>query len=167
MPRLLLFLLLSWLGLVVPLSAAERAKVVAYVPNWIDLAAFARTIDYARITHLNVAFENPADDRGELSFHPQNAGLIATAHARGVMVLVSIGGGAASEDRRLRERYFGLLADKRRAGFVGKLAAYVAAHGFDGLDVDLEGPAINADYGAFVHELSLASNQVKQSWGTM
>src|SRR3954471_23895208 len=69
-------------------------KVVAYVPNWIDLTAFAGTIDYASVTHLNVAFENPTNDAGDLSFNPNDKALVAKAHENHVKVLVSIGGGA-------------------------------------------------------------------------
>src|SRR4051812_30788479 len=72
-------------------AASAQKKIVAYVPNWGDLPAFADTIDYARVTHLNIAFENPADDTGALSFHSQDDALIAKAHAHKVPVLVSIG----------------------------------------------------------------------------
>jgi GH18 family chitinase len=133
-----------------------RYKVVAYVPNWGDVAALAGGLDYGKLTHLNVAFENPMDDGGDLSFNPQDAALIARAHAHGVRVLVSLGGGAASEDAAMRRRYAALLAPARRAGFVATLARYVAAHGLDGLDLDLEGPAITGDYGAFVRALAQA-----------
>ena len=47
-------------------TVSAQKKIVAYVPNWIDLAAFAENIDYNRVTHINVAFENPADDTGAL-----------------------------------------------------------------------------------------------------
>ena len=131
-------------------------QVVAYVPNWIDLAAFADTIDYAKVTQIDLAFENPMDDQGNLSFDGKDAVLIAKAHAHHVPVLLSLGGGSVPDDKALLARYFGLLTDARRAGFVAKIAAYVGAHGFDGVDVDLEGPAINKDYGAFVHDLARA-----------
>jgi chitinase len=108
-----------------PLCAQQ--KTVAYVPNWIDLKAFAETIEYSKITHAN-----------------------------SVQVLVSIGGGSASENKKLQHRYFNLIGQDKRAGFVAKLAGYITEHHFDGLDVDLEGPAINADYGAFVQDLSVA-----------
>jgi GH18 family chitinase len=130
--------------------------VVAYVPNWIELREFAETIDYASVTHLNVAFENPANDAGDLSFNTKDAALIARAHAEGVKVLVSIGGGSASGDAKLMTRYFDLLGEGKRAGFATRLAEYVAGHGFDGLDVDIEGPSINQDYGAFIAELAAA-----------
>jgi chitinase len=139
-----------------PTAVEGREKVVAYVPNWVDLESFSETIDYSKITHINIAFENPTNDQGDLSFHKKNEILIAKAHARGVKILVSIGGGSASDNKTLKARYFDLLTDAKRRDFVGRLAAYVADHGFDGLDVDIEGPSINKDYGAFIHDLASA-----------
>jgi len=127
--------------------------VVAYVPNWIDLNAFSQTIDFGKVTHVNVAFENPSDDEGNFSFNPQNDFLIAKARENKVKVLLSIGGGGMAEDKAMMARYFSLISAPRRAAFVEKLAAYLKLHKFDGLDVDLEGPSINEDYGAFVDEL--------------
>ena len=126
--------------LFVPAWAAAEVKVVAYVPNWLDLPAFSQTIDYARLTHINVAFENPVNDDGGLSVNRKDDALIERAHANRVKVLVSIGGGAAATNKVLRERYFRLIGDTGRAAFVAKLAEYVAKHDFDGLDVDIEGP---------------------------
>jgi chitinase len=137
-----------------PGGLLARPKVVAYVPNWINLEEFAKGIDYAKVTHLNIAFENPLDDTGELSFHRRNRALLDRAQAAKVKVLVSIGGGSASGNEELKARYFLLLADDQREEFVAKLAAYVVKHGFDGLDVDIEGPSINADYGDFIADLA-------------
>ena len=135
-------------------TAAAAPKVVAYVPNWGDLTALTGRIDYPKVTHLNVAFENPVDDTGALSFNAKNDALIATAHEKGVKVFVSIGGGSASGDPVLKPRYFRLIAPERRIAFARSLADYVVAHRFDGLDVDLEGPSINADYGGFIDALA-------------
>jgi chitinase len=135
-------------------SAHARPKVVAYVPNWINLEEFSKTIDYAKVTHLNIAFENPTDDTGALSFNRRNKALLEKARAAKVKVLVSIGGGSASGNQELKDRYFKLLADDQRAGFVKSLAAYLDEHGFDGLDVDIEGPSINEDYGDFIADLA-------------
>ena len=137
-----------------PLHARE--KVVAYVPAGPGLAAFAATIEYAKVTHINIAFENPKDDVGNLSDHDGADVLIAKAHANGVEVLVSIAGGGVTDGTPLQARYFGLISANRRAGFVAKLAAYVDDHRLDGIDVDLEGPSINADYGPFIRDLSAA-----------
>ncbi|MES2661179.1 MAG: glycosyl hydrolase family 18 protein [Verrucomicrobiota bacterium] len=147
--RLLAFLLLA--------TAANAEKlVVAYVPNWIDLEQFSKTIGYSKLTHINIAFENPEDAGGKLSFNPQNTALITRARAKNVKILVSIGGGSASSDEEMRTRYFNLLEDGKRAAFVNKIAAYITLHKFDGVDVDLEGPAINENYGKFIRELSKA-----------
>lgn len=143
--------------LLVP-GAVARAemRVVAYVPNWIDLDQFAPTVDYTRLTHINVAFENPRNDMGELSFNPKNPALIARAQSNGVKVLVSIGGGAASGNPTLLKRYTHLLDATNRTTFVATLVDYIVTNGFDGLDVDLEGPAIGPDYGGFIEDLAAA-----------
>ncbi len=143
---------LMWLALM-PWGAAAP-KVVAYVPNWIDLPAFAQTIDYHKVTHLNLAFENPVDAEGTLSFHAKNTALIEKARQEGVKILVSIGGGGAADNKTLQARYFDLIGSARRARFAATLADYVTTHQFDGLDVDLEGPSINEDYGGFIEALA-------------
>jgi len=144
------------LALLLFLSPAARAekKVVAYVPNWINLEAFSKSIDYGKLTHINIAFENPVDAAGNLSFNPANRFVITKARANGVKVLISIGGGSASGDEVLKPRYFALLTKEKRPGFIAKLTAYVIEHKFDGIDVDIEGPSINADYGDFIRDLS-------------
>jgi len=133
---------------------AEKKLIVAYVPNWIDLKAFTDRIDYDKLTHINIAFENPVNSSGEMSFNEANTGLIAKAKAHGVKVLVSIGGGAASEDKVIRDRYFHLISDANREMYVHLLSDYLAKHGLDGVDVDLEGPSINEDYAPFIEALS-------------
>lgn len=137
-------------------GSVAQPRIVAYVPNWVDLDSFSQTIDYAKLTHINVAFENPVNAEGDLSFNQKNSALIAKAHTNNVKVLISIGGGSASEDRTLRSRYFHLLNETNRAPFAAKVADYVSRRGFDGLDVDIEGPSINQDYGAFIQELAKA-----------
>jgi chitinase len=136
-------------------AAMAQAKVVGYVPNWIDINGFANTFDYSKVTHLNIAFEN-ANASGNLSFNSAENNLITRAHAANVKVLVSIGGGSASEDATQRNIYFNLISTSQRAAFIQKLTAYVTAHNLDGLDIDLEGPAINGDYGNFIRDLANA-----------
>ncbi len=133
-------------------TLAPTKFVVAYVPNWIDLPAFAETIDYAKLTHICIAFENP-DAEGNLTFNPQNRALLKKAKEAKVKVLISIGGGSAAEDKVLQPRYFDLISGPKRASFASKLGAYLEEHEFDGLDVDIEGPSINDDYGPFIDEL--------------
>ncbi|MFB9075952.1 glycosyl hydrolase family 18 protein [Flavobacterium procerum] len=134
-------------------AEAQQKKVIAYVPNWIDLNAFSGTIQYSKLTHINIAFENP-DASGYLSFNSGNNAIINTAHANNVKVFVSLGGGAISEGGAIRDNYFNLITPANRTAFVQKIYDYVVAHNFDGVDVDLEGPAINSDYGGFVMALA-------------
>lgn len=141
-------------GVIFANEAPVRPKVVAYVPNWIDLGAFAKTIPFAKLTHINVAFENPVDDAGNLSFHPGDRVLLEKAKAAGVKVLVSIGGGGAAGDKELQSRYFKLIAADKRAGFITTISAYLDEHAFDGIDIDIEGPSINQDYGDFIAGLA-------------
>jgi chitinase len=133
--------------------AAAQKKVIAYVPNWIDLNSFSGTIQYSKLTHINIAFENP-DASGYLTFNSGNNAIINTAHAQNVKVFVSLGGGAISEGGAIRDNYFNLITPANRTAFVQKIYDYVVAHNFDGVDVDLEGPAINGDYGGFVIALA-------------
>jgi GH18 family chitinase len=134
------------------LSIAQK-KVIAYIPNWIDLNAFSGTVQYSKLTHINIAFENP-DANGYLSFNSGNNAIINAAHAQNVKVFVSLGGGSISEGGAIRDNYFNLITAANRTAFVQKIYDYVVAHNFDGVDVDLEGPAINGDYGGFVIALA-------------
>jgi enterochelin esterase-like enzyme/GH18 family chitinase len=152
-PSIFAVLTLVALAALLPAVQAQNT-VVAYVPNWIDLNSFVNEIDYGKVTHLNIAFENPVNDRGDLSFNPKDDALIKKAHASHVKVLVSIGGGSASGDKTLTRRYFDLISDAKRASFVARLSNYVTQHQLDGLDVDIEGPSINQDYGKLVHDLA-------------
>jgi chitinase len=141
--------LIVWLAVVGLFNAAiAQVKVIGYVTN-----NQVATVDYTKITHLNIAFENP-DANGNLSFASNDNTYIQKAHDNGKKVLVSIAGGFASEDATYKARYFDLISDAKRAGFVDKISAYLTTHNFDGLDVDLEGSAINADYGKFIAALS-------------
>ncbi|GAA3745442.1 MULTISPECIES: glycosyl hydrolase family 18 protein [Flavobacterium] len=133
-------------------SVAQK-KVIAYIPNWIDLNAFSSTIQYSKLTHINIAFENP-DANGYLSFNSGSNTIINAAHAQNIKVFVSLGGGAVSEGGAIRDNYFNLITPANRTAFIQKIYDYVVAHNFDGVDVDLEGPAINGDYGGFVIALA-------------
>ncbi|MFC4478538.1 glycosyl hydrolase family 18 protein [Flavobacterium chungangensis] len=133
--------------------ATAQKKVIAYIPNWIDLNAFSSTIQYSKLTHINIAFENP-DSSGYLSFNSGSNTIINAAHAQNVKVFVSLGGGSVSEGGAIRDNYFNLITPANRTAFIQKIYDYVVAHNFDGVDVDLEGPAINGDYGGFVIALA-------------
>ena len=136
--------------------ARERPIVAGYVPLWSNLQTVADNVDFQKLTHINIAFLNPADETGTLKLDGKVAPFIAAAHRYGVKVIVSIGGGGASEDAAMRERYAVLLSAERREAFAAMLVEFAGEHGFDGVDVDLEGPAITDAYGPFIAVLSTA-----------
>ena len=125
------------------LSMAQK-KVIAYIPNWVDLNAFSSSVQYSKLTHINIAFENP-DANGYLSFNSGSNTIINAAHAQNVKVFVSLGGGSVSEGGAIRDNYFNLIKAANRTAFIQKIYDYVVAHNFDGVDMDLEGPAINSE----------------------
>jgi chitinase len=130
--------------------------VIGYVQDDDPDPAILDLVDYSKVTHLNVAFANPSDANGDLSVTPNLDRLVDRAHKQNVKVFVSMGGGDASENKSSRDLYFSLITDPNRAAFVAKLSKYLDDHNLDGLDVDLEGPAIGKDYGAFIGDLSKA-----------
>lgn len=148
---LLLLLMLTVSGL----QAQTKAfRIIGYVPSWTDVEAFTQNFDFKQVTHLNYAFQNP-DAQGNLV--GSNIGLkdlVEKAHANDVKVLVSIGGGGAAEGI-VKEYFHNLIStSEKRAAFIHKLTVYLSTYQLDGLDVDEEGPAINANYGAFIQQLA-------------
>jgi len=125
-------------------------RIVGYYSLRAAMAADPAGVPFDKLTHINLSFLNP-DGLGQF---PQDlsplAGFIEAAHGHGVKVLASIGGGG-------RHPYYrDLLADGQRAAFVHRLTALAVAHRLDGIDVDLEGGDIDANYEPFVIELAAA-----------
>ncbi len=130
--------------------------VIGYVLDEDPALPIADLVDFTKLTHLDIAFANPMGLDGELSVTPHTKQLIELAHQNKVKVSISIGGGLASTTDSERKLYFDLIGDAKRAAFVQRLERYVDEYKLDGIDVDLEGPAIDKDYGAFVSDLAKA-----------
>ncbi len=105
--------------------------------------------DLSKLTDLNIAFINP-DSSGSLYIPPQTTTLISDAHAKGLRVYMSIGGGAAPYS------WLHLLETKRDI-LIADLVNGMTTHKFDGIDVDLEGDFINEHYPDFISELAQAT----------
>ncbi len=136
------------------LAAQSSFYVVGYVPNWINVTTFANNFDYSKVTHINFAFQNPNAAGNLVESSTGLTTLVTKAHAAGVKVLVSLGGGGASEDATIRGYYFNLITSANRAAFVSKISDYVDQYSLDGVDIDMEGPAINSNYDGFITELA-------------
>jgi chitinase len=125
-------------------------KVIGYYSLRAATTADPGTVAFDRLTHLNLSFLNPTPGGEYTQNLPALAPFVAAAHARGVKVLASIGGGGD------HSYYHALLADDRRAAFIERLVGLAVKHQLDGIDVDLEGGDIGASYEPFVVELGQA-----------
>jgi chitinase len=130
-------------------APVAKPLLVGYVPayNGASLAASLTGLDLSRVTHLNIAFGNPPKCDGpctaqsDMTFglHGQSDAdidaFVAAAHAAGVKVLISIGGGGG--DQRIIQFYNANLS----VPLVASLDKFVRAHNLDGVDLDIEDPS--------------------------
>jgi chitinase len=131
-------------------TTASPFRIIGYYSLRAASAADPATVPFDRLTHINLSFLNP-DASGE--FTQDLSGLkrfIDAAHQQNVKVLASIGGGGQTP------QYHDLLTDAKRPALVERLRAIAVQHNLDGIDVDLEGRAIDANYEPFVVELAKA-----------
>jgi chitinase len=124
-------------------------KVIAYLPNYSgSYGDWAERIDFGKMTHLNLAFAKP-DGQNHWSMGASDddvAALVGAAHAAGVKVMASLGGGGGDQAVIARYQDEGNIPD-----LVAQLDDFVAAHDFDGVDIDIEDPSNLGDpYSQFV-----------------
>lgn len=143
---LLLVILLGSVGL---LACAQQKdfRIIGYLMVSRNGLAKAQQINMRQITHLNLVFINP-DSTGKFTNNTDVPKIIALAHKFHVKVLMSIGGG------NIPAYLPGLLADDKRQAFINSIVNEAVKQDYDGVDVDLEGDAVNNYYSAFVTELA-------------
>jgi hypothetical protein len=136
-------------GIVVP-----DTKVVMYLPNWGgSYSSWATKVDFNKMTHMLLAFGLVKGTNGwDLGAQDADVqALTAAAHAKGVKVLVSIGGEGG--DSSIMKAY----GDATNiAPLVANLDSMVSRMNLDGVDVDLEqGKQMSSstNYPAFVSKL--------------
>jgi hypothetical protein len=145
------------------LAPAVKPLLVGYLPAYqgASLAGSLIGLDLSRMTHLNIAFGNPPQCSGPctaqsdmtFSLHGQSDpdidAFVAAAHAAGVKVLLSIGGGGG--DQRIIQFYNAGLS----APLVASLDKFVRAHQLDGVDLDIEDPSnMGAPFATLVSTLA-------------
>ena len=124
-----------------------RFRVIGYLRLDNIVNRDADGIDYNKITHLNIAFINP-DSAGNFSAISRLKKFVDKLHQHHVKVFASIGGGLAPA------YYSNLLMDANRHNLVKNSASLTELYDLDGIDVDLEGERIDANYENFIIELS-------------
>jgi chitinase len=124
-------------------------RVVGYLMvDGDDALAKAQQLNFSALTHLNLAFINP-NAQGDFANNDKLAQITALAHTNKVKVLLSLGGGD------IPNYLTSFLKDDKRTAFIQKLVAITEKYNFDGIDVDLEGNAVNSNYSKFVTEIAI------------
>ncbi|WP_159468880.1 glycosyl hydrolase family 18 protein [Dyadobacter sp. 3J3] len=128
-------------------SSKSSFRVIGYLPGRENLVQSANTIDYSKITHLNIAFINP-DSAGNLQGIENLKAVAAIAHRNNVKIMASIGGGGAPK------YYPAFLIGNKKTKLINDLVKLAVDSDLDGIDVDLEGALIDANYENFVIDLA-------------
>ena len=132
-----------------PPVTPSGVRVVAYLPNYSgSFATWAKTINFSKMTHLNLAFATATSQNGwDMGASDADVkALVDAAHKAGVKVLASLGGGGG--DQTVIARY---KTASNIDPLVANLDAFVTSHDFDGADIDIEdGGQLGANYASFV-----------------
>jgi chitinase len=141
-------------------TAPASTRLVGYLPDYEgSYGTYAHTLDFSKMTHLNLAFGNPprcngtctASSNMTFSLGQSDADIAAVvnaAHAAGLKVILSIGGGGG--DQLILQFYNAGLSTQ----LVNSLSNYLNAHNLDGVDVDIEDPNnMGNPYSTFVNAL--------------
>jgi GH18 family chitinase len=129
-----------------PITTNQDFRIVGYYSINEALEVDPLDVPFDKMTHINLWFLNP-DSLG--NYTQDLSGLsdfVDEAHDQNVKVLFSIGGGGNYP------HYEHLLSDHRPA-LIKNLVNEVLKYSLDGVDVDLEGSAIDENYEPFVIEL--------------
>lgn len=129
----------------------KTARVVGYLAA--ENSSKMNSIQFCKLTHLNVAFANP-DKNGNLIFNGDIDALIKYAKSvnPNIIISISLAGGVLSEEQAAN---WSFLIDKleNRPSLIQNIINFVEVHHLDGVDVDLEWNAVTSGYSDFVVEL--------------
>ncbi|QSB28685.1 glycosyl hydrolase family 18 protein [Flavobacterium sp. CLA17] len=141
-------------------SKTKTARVVGYLSS--DNIYKITSIQFCKLTHLNVAFANPNKD-GSLNFNGDIDALIKYAKSvnPNIVISISLAGGVLSEEQAAN---WSFLIDKseNRPVLIQSILNFVELHQLDGVDVDLEWDAVTSGYSGFVLELRKSLTERKK-----
>jgi chitinase len=141
-------------------------RLLGYYPEWGQYQTppyTASQIPYAKLTHISHAFAlltAKEDGTVQMPAGMVEPALIRDAHAAGVKVLLSIGGGDGIQGPRFNKIS---ASETTRQTFVTNVYELLTAHGYDGVDIDWEVPnePNRADCNLLMQELR---NQLPSPW---
>lgn len=120
-------------------------KVVGYYPSW--QPGSTNKIQYNNLTHINYAFAIPTSDGTLLPLENPNLArlIINDAHARGVKVLLAVGGWSYN-GTPLETTFMNATSSQDKiVKFANAIIAMAKEYGFDGVDMDWEHPRNDGD----------------------
>jgi chitinase len=124
-------------------SVRAQDRVIGYYPMWTRATLPASEVKYGLLTHINHAFAWPNVDGsispGETTV---DTALINTTHRAGRKILLSFGGAGTTQTAN-----FAIVAadSSLRSIFANNVVSHLATYGYDGADMDWEGPSSVAD----------------------
>jgi chitinase len=126
-------------------DASPAKRLLGYYPEWSKYnnppyVYSAEQIPYNQLTHIAHAFvllTAKADGTLDVPQGFVEPALISNAHAAGVKVLVSIGGGDGVQGPRFNRM---ARSETSRQAFVKNVHSFLTANGYDGVDIDWEIP---------------------------
>lgn len=130
-------------------APATQPHLIAYLfaGRETNYTTLVKTIHFGKITDLELAFADPPKCEGvctaasDMRFSIDGEtdadidAMVSAAHAAGVRVVASIGGGGG--DQRIIQFYNAGLSEP----LVASLQTFVSAHRIDGVDLDIEDPS--------------------------
>lgn len=123
-----------------PKTAAKPAVILGYSASWVDAVYPPAAYDYSGLTHIARSFLLPHADGSLTSASDYwSDDLEQGAHAHGVKLLASVGGAADNANE-----WLGMARDAAaKQRFFDSLEALIAAHHYDGVDIDWEPSALS------------------------
>lgn len=141
--QLVVIVTLAALPAVTQTAATSTKRLLGYYPEWSKTQTppyTAAQIPYSKLTHISHAFlllSPKADGTLQIPSGMIEPALISKAHAAGVKVLVSIGGGDGIEGPRFNKM---AQSETTRQAFVTNVHDFLVTYGYDGVDIDWEVP---------------------------
>ena len=137
-------------------------RIVGYTTSW---TYNADQIDYGSLTHINYSFALPTASGGLMPVENPTKlrSVVSQAHAKGVKVLIAIGGWDIGDGGGNDSRFHTLASTAAgRTNFVNSVVSFIQQYNLDGADIDWEYPDPDgagnpdANYTALMRQLGTA-----------
>ena len=138
--------------MMVSASSFAQFRVIGYLPTW---GGNLSDVQYTKLTHINYAFLIPNSD-GTYQAPDDLArlkNLVTQAHANGVKVIISVGGGGGGDAFRT------IVPNvSYRTTFVNNMVSFANQYNLDGVDIDWEFPSDGTEANNFLLLMQQLSN---------